>query len=171
MEIAPPVNAPQSGCSPTCLREKSAASSRRRRTPNNPWCRARSETCRLSRRGRAGPNSRNDACRDVATARQYRWAYRERGSNRFRACWRSGPCCPCRATPGHQRIEEVAGTARMNARPRLQRLKVERSFGENAEHVELGGDEQHLGFPKQIGGADDTVRKSFGWLRHVVFPP
>jgi hypothetical protein len=59
----------------------------------------------------------------------------------------------------------------MNAGPRLQRLEVERSFGENAEHVELGGDEQHLGLPKQIGGADDTVRKSFGWLRHVVFPP
>src|SRR5215831_14610242 len=43
---------------------------------------------------------------------------------------------PVEQPQGHQRIEEVAGTARMNAGPRLQRLEVERSFGENAEHVE-----------------------------------
>src|SRR5262245_276477 len=171
MEIAPPANAPQSGCPPTCLREKSAASSRRHRTPNNPWCRARSETRRLSKRGRAGPNSRNDACRDVATARQYRWAYRERGSNRFRACWRSGPCSPCRATPGPPSHRRSRGHRADERRTAPSASRGERSFGENAEYVELGGDEQHFGLPKQIGGADDTVRKSFSWLRHVVFPP
>src|SRR5262249_42493627 len=161
MEIAPRVNAPQSGCSPTCLREKSAASSRRHRTPNNPWCRARS-TRRLSRRGRAGPNSRSDACREVAQPANIGGLTANEVAIAFGRVGVAALAVPVEQPQGHQRIEEVAGTARMNAGPRLQRLEVERSFGENAEHVELGGDEQHFGLPKQIAGADDTVRKSFG---------
>src|SRR5262249_49364768 len=109
MEIAPPVNAPQPGCSPTCLREKSAGSSRRHRTPNNPWCRACSETRRLSRRGRARPNSRmtlvemsqQPANIGGLTANEVAIAFGRVGV--------AALAVPVEQPQGHQRIEEVAG--------------------------------------------------------------
>ncbi len=75
---------------------------------------------------------------------------------------------PAQEAQRHQRVEEVAGAARMEAEPRPQALQGLGAAGQLGEHAELDGAEEGLGRPEGEPGLEDGVGGrglGHGWPR------